>query len=163
MAIRKYNIVDAMLVSQLRCVDAFLFSKRSQMMSKCGKNKKVTHKVQPSVSLMFLQYFDGFCTNPWQHGIYLFYMIMAMSSMCPSSNRSQVRTNKKDRIQLIMKEHPLPDLDMLDQYSNMVTILLLCSLKKKSNRKSIYVLKTKTWKYMWGEILNRDQDMRSGK
>lgn len=51
--------------------------------------------------------------------------------MCPSSNRSQVRTNKKDRIQLIMKEHPLPDLDMLDQYSNMVTILLLCSLKKK--------------------------------
>lgn len=30
-----------------------------------------------------------------------------------------------------MKEHPLPDLDMLDQYSNMVTILLLCSLKKK--------------------------------
>ena len=73
---------------------------------------------------------------------------MAMSSMCPSSNRSQVRTNKKDRIQLIMKEHPLPDLDMLDQYSNMVTILLLCSLKKKSNRKSIYVLKTKTWKYM---------------
>ena len=70
--------------------------------------------------------------------------------MCPSSNRSQVRTNKKDRIQLIMKEHPLPDLDMLDQYSNMVTILLLCSLKKKkkSNRKSIHVLKTKTWKYM---------------
>ena len=58
-------------------------------------------------------------------------LIMAMSSMCPSSNRSQVRTNKKDRIQLIMKEHPLPDLDMLDQYSNMVTILLLCSLKKK--------------------------------
>ena len=48
-----------------------------------------------------------------------------------------------------MKEHPLPDLDMLDQYSNMVTILLLCSLKKKkSNRKSIHVLKTKTWKYM---------------
>ena len=75
-------------------------------------------------------------------------LIMAMSSMCPSSNRSQVRTNKKDRITLIMKEHPLPDLDMLDQYSNMVTILLLCSLKKKSKRKSIHVLKTKTWKYM---------------
>ena len=30
-----------------------------------------------------------------------------------------------------MKEHPLPDLDMLDQYSNMVTIQLPCSLKKK--------------------------------
>ena len=52
--------------------------------------------------------------------------------MCPSSNRSRVRmNNKKKRIQLIMKEHPLPDLDMLDQYSNMVTIQLLCSLKKK--------------------------------
>ena len=62
-----------------------------------------------------------------------------------------------------MKEHPLPDLDMLDQYSNMVTILLLCSLKKKSNKKSIHVLKTKIWKYMWGEILNRNQDTRSGK
>ena len=59
-------------------------------------------------------------------------LIMAMSSMCPSSNRSRVRmNNKKKRIQLIMKEHPLPDLDMLDQYSNMVTIQLLCSLKKK--------------------------------
>ena len=63
-------------------------------------------------------------------------LIMAMSSMCPSFNRSQVRTNKKDRIQLIMKEHSLPDLDMLDQYSNMVTILLLCSLKKKVTGKA---------------------------
>ena len=30
------------------------FSNRSQMTSKCGKNKKVAHKAQPSVSLMFL-------------------------------------------------------------------------------------------------------------
>ena len=28
-----------------------LFSNRSQMTSKCGKNKKVAHEAQPSVSL----------------------------------------------------------------------------------------------------------------
>ena len=38
-----------------------LFSNRSQMTSKCGKNKKVAHKVQPSVSLMFLPHFDVLC------------------------------------------------------------------------------------------------------
>ena len=38
-----------------------LFSNRSQMMSKCGKNKKVAHKAQPSVSLMFLPHFDVLC------------------------------------------------------------------------------------------------------
>ena len=31
-----------------------LFSNRSQMTSKCGKNKKVAHEAQPSVSPMFL-------------------------------------------------------------------------------------------------------------
>ena len=35
-----------------------LFSNRLQMTSKCGKNKKVTHETQPSVSLMFLPHFD---------------------------------------------------------------------------------------------------------
>ena len=35
-----------------------LFIYRSQMMSKCGKNKKVAHKLQVSVSLMFLPHFD---------------------------------------------------------------------------------------------------------
>ena len=35
-----------------------LFSNRSQMTSKCGKNKKVAHEAQPSVSLMFLPHFD---------------------------------------------------------------------------------------------------------
>ena len=34
---------------------------RSQMMSKCGKNKKVAHEAQPSVSLMFLPHFDVLC------------------------------------------------------------------------------------------------------
>ena len=38
-----------------------LFSNRSQVTSKCGKNKKVAHKAQPSVSLMSLPNFDVFC------------------------------------------------------------------------------------------------------
>ena len=38
-----------------------LFSNRSQMTSKCGKNKKVAHEAQPSVSLMFLPHFDILC------------------------------------------------------------------------------------------------------
>ena len=42
-------------------VAVHLFSNRSQMTSKCGKNKKVAHKAQPSVSLMFLQHFDVLC------------------------------------------------------------------------------------------------------
>ena len=42
-------------------VAVHLFSNRSQMTSKCGKNKKVAHKVQPSVSLMFLPHFDVLC------------------------------------------------------------------------------------------------------
>ena len=42
-------------------VAVHLFSNRSQMTSKCGKNKKVAHKAQPSVSLMFLPHFDVLC------------------------------------------------------------------------------------------------------
>ena len=38
-----------------------LFSNRSQMTSKRGKNKKVAHEAQPSVSLMFLPHFDVLC------------------------------------------------------------------------------------------------------
>ena len=38
-----------------------LFSNRSQMTSKCGKNKKVAHEAQLSVSLMFLPHFDVLC------------------------------------------------------------------------------------------------------
>ena len=38
-----------------------LFCNRSQMMSKCGKNKKVAREVQLSVSLMFLPHFDVLC------------------------------------------------------------------------------------------------------
>ena len=38
-----------------------LFSNRSQMTSKCGKNKKVAHEAQPSVSQMFLPHFDVLC------------------------------------------------------------------------------------------------------
>ena len=40
---------------------ACLFSNRSQMTSKCGKNKKVAHEAQPSVLLMFLPHFDILC------------------------------------------------------------------------------------------------------
>ena len=35
-----------------------LFSNRSQMTSKCGKNNEVAHEPQASVSLMFLPHFD---------------------------------------------------------------------------------------------------------
>ena len=38
-----------------------LFSNRSQIMSKCGKNKKVAHEAQPSVSLMLLPHFGVLC------------------------------------------------------------------------------------------------------
>ena len=38
-----------------------LFSNRSQMTSKCGKNKKVAHEAQLSVSLIFLPHFDVIC------------------------------------------------------------------------------------------------------
>ena len=38
-----------------------LFSNRSQMRTKCGKNKEVAPKPQASVSLMFLPHFDVLC------------------------------------------------------------------------------------------------------
>ena len=38
-----------------------LFSNTSQMTSKCGKNKKVAHEAQPSVSLMYSPHFDVLC------------------------------------------------------------------------------------------------------
>ena len=83
-----------------------LFSNRSQMMSKCGKNKKVAHKAQPSVSLMFLPHFDVLCdlllnrrTATWN--LFVLYnkelkkkVLMMTSSICLSSNRSHVRTNQ---------------------------------------------------------------------
>ena len=40
-----------------------LLSNRSQMTSKCGKNKKVAREAQLSVSLMFLPHFDVLCNN----------------------------------------------------------------------------------------------------
>ena len=38
-----------------------LFSNRSQMTSKCRKNKEVAHEPHASVSLLFLPHFDVFC------------------------------------------------------------------------------------------------------
>ena len=76
-----------------------LFSNRSQMTSKCGKNKKVAHEAQPSVSLMFLPHFDILCdlllnrhTATWN--LFVLYnkeskkFLMMMSSIRLSSNRS---------------------------------------------------------------------------
>ena len=76
-----------------------LFSNRSQMTSKCGKNKKVAHEAQPSVSLMFLPHFDVLCnlllnrrTATWN--LFVLYnkelkkVLMMMSFICLSSNRS---------------------------------------------------------------------------
>ena len=76
-----------------------LFSNRSQMTSKCGKNKKVAHEAQPSVSLMFLPHFDVLCdlllnrrTATWN--LFVLYnkelkkVLMMSSSIRLSSNRS---------------------------------------------------------------------------
>ena len=38
-----------------------LFSNRSQMTSKCSKNKKVAHKVQLIMWLIYLPHFDILC------------------------------------------------------------------------------------------------------
>ena len=75
------------------------------MTSKCGKNKKVAHKAQLSVSLMFLPHFDVLCdlllnrrTATWN--LFVLYnkelkkVLMMTSSMRLSSNRSSVRTNQ---------------------------------------------------------------------
>ena len=76
-----------------------LFGNRSQMTSKCGKNKKVAHEAQPSVSLMFLPHFDVLCdlllnrrTATWN--LFVLYnkqfkkVLMMTSSIYLSSNRS---------------------------------------------------------------------------
>ena len=56
-----------------------LFSNRSQMTSKYGKNKKVAHKAQPSVSMMFYHILTSsviyYWTDTQQLGIYLFYIV----------------------------------------------------------------------------------------
>ena len=76
-----------------------LFSNKSQMTSIWGKNKKVAHEVQPSVSLMFLPHFDILCdlllnrrTATWN--LFVLYnkelkkVSMMTSSIRLSSNRS---------------------------------------------------------------------------
>ena len=40
---------------------ASVYSNRSQITSKCGKNKELAHELQASVSLMFIPHFDVFC------------------------------------------------------------------------------------------------------
>ena len=76
-----------------------LLSNRSQMTSKCGKNKKVAHEAQPSVSLMLLPHFYVICdlllnrrTTTWN--LYVLYnkelkqVLIMTSSMRLSFNRS---------------------------------------------------------------------------
>ena len=76
-----------------------LLSNRSQMTLKYGKNKKGAHETQASASLILLPHLRSseiyYCTDPWQHRIYLFYVtkkrkmfLMVTSSMGLSSNRS---------------------------------------------------------------------------
>ena len=80
----KYTVLLLMIGSLLQTnrfhVALHLFNKRPQMMSKCGKNKKVVHEAQESVSVMFLLHFDLFaifyCTAPQKLGICLFNMII---------------------------------------------------------------------------------------
>ena len=57
---RKIGRMPAVLTNRFH-VAVRLFGNRSQMTSKCGKNKKVAHEAQPSVSLMFLPHFDVLC------------------------------------------------------------------------------------------------------
>ena len=80
-----------------------LFINRSQMPSKCGKNKKVAHEAQPSVSMVFLPHFDVLCdlllnrcTATWN--LFVLYnkelkytekkVLMMTSSIRLSSNKS---------------------------------------------------------------------------
>ena len=76
-----------------------LFSNRWQRTSKCGKNKKVAHEAQMSVSLTFLPHFDVLCDlllnrcmATWNllvlYNKELKKVLMMTSSICLSSNRS---------------------------------------------------------------------------
>ena len=80
-------------------VAVHLFSNRSLMTSLCGKNKKVAHEAQRSVSLMSLPHFDVLCDlllnrcmATWNllvlYNKELKKVLMMMSSICLSSNRS---------------------------------------------------------------------------
>ena len=92
-----------------------LFSNRSQMTSKCGKNKKVAQEAQLSVLLIFLPHLTSsviYCrTDQPQRGIYLFFYdkkaksFKVMTSYTRlSSSKSLIRTNQNAcRIQLIIE------------------------------------------------------------
>ena len=55
-----YNLHVVYLTNRFH-VAVRLFSNRSQMTSKCGKNNEVAHEPQASVSLVFLPHFDVLC------------------------------------------------------------------------------------------------------
>ena len=55
------NWLQFVFVTNRFQVSVHLFSNRSQLTSKCGKNKKVAHEAQPGVSLMLLPHFVVLC------------------------------------------------------------------------------------------------------
>ena len=62
--------------SSIRII-VLLFSKRSLMTSKCGKNEKRANEVQPSVSLMFT--FFIFLKTRFRHCSLKFYILFYQS------------------------------------------------------------------------------------
>ena len=50
------------LINRLH-VAMFLFSNKSQMMSKCDEKKRIAYEAQPSVALMSLPLFDVLCCD----------------------------------------------------------------------------------------------------
>ena len=56
-----YNFQTILSLTNRFHVAVHLFSNRSQMTSKCGKNKEEANELQASVSVMFLPHFDVLC------------------------------------------------------------------------------------------------------
>ena len=50
------------------CCQAWIFINEPQVMLTCSENKKVTHEMQASVSLIFLSYFSSLCDLLQRHG-----------------------------------------------------------------------------------------------
>ena len=93
------NWLQFVFVTNRFQVAVHLFSNRSQLTSKCGKNKKVAHEAQPGVSLMLLPHFVVLCdlllnrcTATWN--LFVLYnkefkkVLMMTLSIRLSSNRS---------------------------------------------------------------------------
>ena len=73
---RKSPIVLVQLTNRFH-VAVCLFSKRSQMTSKCGKNKNVAHETiaECVTDILTPVFSDLLLTYARQHGLYLFYIL----------------------------------------------------------------------------------------